>query len=74
MLMIILNFYSPTIYGKITQKEFMLKELEANNQTTKDFCMRVYPKYLRYIQTGNFDKLSLETINNSTNMFKKNSL
>ena len=43
------EFCSPTIYGKIIQKEFMIQELEQNNQTTKDFCMKMYPKFARYI-------------------------
>lgn len=43
------EFCSPTIYGKITQKEFMIQELEQNNQTTKDFCMKMYLKFARYI-------------------------
>ena len=57
------EFYSPTIYGKITQKEFMIQELEQNNQTIKDFCMRMYPKFARYIQTYNLNKIDINASN-----------
>ena len=59
------ELYTPTIYGKITQKEFMIQELEQNNKTTKDFCMRMYPKFARYIQTRDLSKVDISTVSNS---------
>nr|WP_314127774.1 hypothetical protein [uncultured Campylobacter sp.] len=60
-----IELYTPTIYGKITQKEFMIQELEQNNKTTKDFCMRMYPKFARYIQTRDLSKVDISTVSNS---------
>ena len=53
------EFMDTTIYGKITQEEFMLQELEQNNQTTKDFCVRMYPKFARYVQTYDLNKIDI---------------
>nr|WP_315058533.1 hypothetical protein [uncultured Campylobacter sp.] len=60
-----IELYTPTIYGKITQKEFMIQELEQNNKTTKDFCMRMYPKFARYVQTRDLSKVDISTVSNS---------
>ncbi|MDD7423154.1 MAG: hypothetical protein PUK41_07345, partial [Campylobacter hominis] len=53
------ELFSPTIYGKMTRDEFMLQELEQNNQTTKDFCVRMYPKFARYVQTYDLNKIDI---------------
>ena len=42
-----IELFSPTIYGTISQEEFIKQELKENG---KDFCIRLYPKYIRYFQ------------------------
>lgn len=56
------EFYSPTIYGKVSQKEFILKELESSNG---NFCKKIFPEYARYIQTRDFSKVDISTVSNS---------
>ena len=53
------EFYSPTIYGKVSQKEFILKELESSNG---NFCKKIFPEYARYIQTRDFSKVDISTV------------
>jgi lysM domain protein len=56
------ELYTPTIYGKISQKEFILKELESSNG---NFCKKIFPEYARYAQTRDFSKVDISTISNS---------
>lgn len=44
----------------------MIQELEQNNQTTKDFCMKMYPKFARYIQTYDLNKIDINASNPMT--------
>ena len=56
------ELFAPTIYGKISQKEFILKELESSNG---NFCKKIFPEYARYAQTRDFSKVDISTISNS---------
>lgn len=56
------ELYTPTIYGKISQKEFILKEIESSNG---NFCKKVFPEYARYIQTRDLSKVDISTVSNS---------
>ena len=57
-----IELYTPTIYGKISQKEFILKEMESSNG---NFCKKVFPQYARYIQTRDLSKVDISTVSNS---------
>ena len=56
------ELYTPTIYGKVSQKEFILKELESSNG---NFCKKIFPEYARYIQTRDWSKVDISTVSNS---------
>ncbi|WP_298791232.1 LysM peptidoglycan-binding domain-containing protein [uncultured Campylobacter sp.] len=57
-----IELYTPTIYGKITKEEFILKEVESSNG---NFCKKVFPEYARYIQTRDLSKVDISTVSNS---------
>ena len=51
-----IELFSPTIYGTISQEEFIKQELKENG---KDFCIRLYPKYIRYFQRQDLNDINL---------------
>ena len=53
---------TPTIYGKITKEEFILKEVESSNG---NFCKKIFPLYARYVQTRDLSKVDISTVSNS---------
>nr|WP_314239361.1 hypothetical protein [uncultured Campylobacter sp.] len=57
-----IELYTPTIYGKITKEEFILKELESSNG---NFCKKIFPEYARYVQTRDLSKVDISTVLNS---------
>ena len=57
-----IELYTPTIYGKITKEEFILKEVESSNG---NFCKKVFPWYARCIQTRDLSKVDISTVSNS---------
>ena len=57
-----MELFAPTIYGKISQKEFILKELESSNG---NFCKKIFPEYARYVQTRDWSKVDISTVSNS---------